>query len=479
MCCFSPSQPLCRSATSEWRGFWVDAEVFDQINKDVFRTRPELCFFALNPQQTVRRQQQLHLYPPPPTRQPQHPYQQTDEIPLLVDYDVLVRQKQQRREASGAQDEATHVNSKTRMNKGSSRGSGKTSTSSANNDTDGSSKASMSSLKGFRLPAAFRSKKAASSPAPPARNLSEDACGSNSKSSRGASGYSSRPFPRAADGGGAGTQRQQHETGESGAGDRKAGSSFVGSSFSYWVDEMQRRGGSSCSRQSADAADALEASAAAAKAARQYKRQMNRANSHGENPPSHSSAPDLRLHSRDSGESGTTHTRGETASMSFSYLGREEDEGEKLPQDACDTLPPVTAAGAAAASEVPKGKRSPLPSRRAVLGGLADSSLPSGGEGEVAKVASKEEKANEVQPWRAPAGVQDVCNMLNPRRHYDVLARLLFIYAKVNPGLCYVQGMNEILAPIYYALMTDPTYTDYEQVRDRAIEDTSADRWLG
>ena len=55
--------------------------------------------------------------------------------------------------------------------------------------------------------------------------------------------------------------------------------------------------------------------------------------------------------------------------------------------------------------------------------------------------------------------------MLCPRRHYDVLARLLFIYAKVNPGLCYVQGMNEILAPIYYALMTDPTYTDFEQVR--------------
>ena len=55
--------------------------------------------------------------------------------------------------------------------------------------------------------------------------------------------------------------------------------------------------------------------------------------------------------------------------------------------------------------------------------------------------------------------------MITPHRHYDVLSRLLFIYAKVNAGLCYVQGMNEILAPIYYALMTDPTYTDYEQVR--------------
>lgn len=34
--------------------------------------------------------------------------------------------------------------------------------------------------------------------------------------------------------------------------------------------------------------------------------------------------------------------------------------------------------------------------------------------------------------------------------HADVLARILFIYAKLNPGVDYVQGMNEILATLYY-----------------------------
>ena len=34
--------------------------------------------------------------------------------------------------------------------------------------------------------------------------------------------------------------------------------------------------------------------------------------------------------------------------------------------------------------------------------------------------------------------------------HSDILARILFIYAKLNAGLSYVQGMNEILAVLYY-----------------------------
>lgn len=34
--------------------------------------------------------------------------------------------------------------------------------------------------------------------------------------------------------------------------------------------------------------------------------------------------------------------------------------------------------------------------------------------------------------------------------HADVLSRVLFIYAKLNPGIKYVQGMNEVLAVIYY-----------------------------
>lgn len=30
------------------------------------------------------------------------------------------------------------------------------------------------------------------------------------------------------------------------------------------------------------------------------------------------------------------------------------------------------------------------------------------------------------------------------------MSRILYIYAKLNPRILYVQGMNEILAPIFY-----------------------------
>lgn len=32
--------------------------------------------------------------------------------------------------------------------------------------------------------------------------------------------------------------------------------------------------------------------------------------------------------------------------------------------------------------------------------------------------------------------------------HWEVIERILFIYAKLNPGICYVQGMNEICGPL-------------------------------
>ena len=34
--------------------------------------------------------------------------------------------------------------------------------------------------------------------------------------------------------------------------------------------------------------------------------------------------------------------------------------------------------------------------------------------------------------------------------HADVMSRILFLYAKLNPAVKYVQGMNEILATLYY-----------------------------
>ena len=37
----------------------------------------------------------------------------------------------------------------------------------------------------------------------------------------------------------------------------------------------------------------------------------------------------------------------------------------------------------------------------------------------------------------------------------DVMNRILFIYAKLHPDVSYVQGMNELLAPIYYCFSND------------------------
>ena len=40
--------------------------------------------------------------------------------------------------------------------------------------------------------------------------------------------------------------------------------------------------------------------------------------------------------------------------------------------------------------------------------------------------------------------------------HWEVVERILFLYAKLNPGQSYVQGMNEIVGPIYYTFASDP-----------------------
>lgn len=40
--------------------------------------------------------------------------------------------------------------------------------------------------------------------------------------------------------------------------------------------------------------------------------------------------------------------------------------------------------------------------------------------------------------------------------HWEIVQRILFIFAKLNPGNSYVQGMNEICGPIYYTFANDP-----------------------
>ena len=48
-------------------------------------------------------------------------------------------------------------------------------------------------------------------------------------------------------------------------------------------------------------------------------------------------------------------------------------------------------------------------------------------------------------------------NLFNKEIHSDVLERILYIYAKNNKDVGYVQGMNAILAPIYYCYSMDNT----------------------
>ncbi|KAG6483777.1 hypothetical protein ZIOFF_060438 [Zingiber officinale] len=40
--------------------------------------------------------------------------------------------------------------------------------------------------------------------------------------------------------------------------------------------------------------------------------------------------------------------------------------------------------------------------------------------------------------------------------HQEAMRHILIIFAKLNPGIRYVQGMNEILAPLFYVFKNDP-----------------------
>ncbi|OVA10397.1 Rab-GTPase-TBC domain [Macleaya cordata] len=42
------------------------------------------------------------------------------------------------------------------------------------------------------------------------------------------------------------------------------------------------------------------------------------------------------------------------------------------------------------------------------------------------------------------------------KSNQEALRRILIVFAKLNPGIRYVQGMNEVLAPLYYVFKNDP-----------------------
>lgn len=64
--------------------------------------------------------------------------------------------------------------------------------------------------------------------------------------------------------------------------------------------------------------------------------------------------------------------------------------------------------------------------------------------------------------------IEDYAPLQGGEAHWEVLERILFLYAKLNPGQGYVQGMNEIVGPIYYAFACDPD----QNWREHAEADT-------
>ncbi|VDM97351.1 unnamed protein product [Thelazia callipaeda] len=54
--------------------------------------------------------------------------------------------------------------------------------------------------------------------------------------------------------------------------------------------------------------------------------------------------------------------------------------------------------------------------------------------------------------WPTKTAKKEYSNVVddNVEYHWQVVERVLFIYSKLNPGVKYVQGMNEIVGPLYY-----------------------------
>ena len=52
----------------------------------------------------------------------------------------------------------------------------------------------------------------------------------------------------------------------------------------------------------------------------------------------------------------------------------------------------------------------------------------------------------------------DITHLLNYKDpvFQEALRNILIVFAKLNPGIRYVQGMNEILAPLFYVFKNDP-----------------------
>ncbi|CEM01750.1 unnamed protein product [Vitrella brassicaformis CCMP3155] len=59
-----------------------------------------------------------------------------------------------------------------------------------------------------------------------------------------------------------------------------------------------------------------------------------------------------------------------------------------------------------------------------------------------------------------PGPVSFVERLTRPSSHVDRMSRILFVYARLNPALGYIQGMNELLAVLYFVVHSDPLAHD-------------------
>ena len=51
-----------------------------------------------------------------------------------------------------------------------------------------------------------------------------------------------------------------------------------------------------------------------------------------------------------------------------------------------------------------------------------------------------------------------------------MLHRILFIYAKLNPGIKYIQGMNEVLGILYYCFLMNEQPEGFEILPNKYLE---------
>ncbi|KAF9137358.1 hypothetical protein BGX30_010308 [Mortierella sp. GBA39] len=95
----------------------------------------------------------------------------------------------------------------------------------------------------------------------------------------------------------------------------------------------------------------------------------------------------------------------------------------------------------------------PQTSRRAALKNLWDD------DGSFQSNESESQNKDKVDEEEEEEEEEKEDDELPQDLHWEAIERILFIYAKLNPGVGYVQGMNEILGPLYYLLANDPDET--------------------